>query len=265
MGVHNVAAVVGQALDSIKAQTYRDWEFVICDDGSTDSTWEVTNRYAQSDHRFRLIRHERNRGLGHALNSCIEQSKGEYLARQDADDNSLPARFQQQVAFLDQRPEVAVLGTHMAFVGDEGRVWGALRHPEVPDKLDWLKGSRVAHPSVMMRRQTVLDVGGYDGTAIRVEDYDLWFRMLTNGCVIVNLPEILYHFHLDRKDYARQKFSHRLREMALRFRACRRLGAPVPYYLYVLKPLAAGLVPKGLLFRYHAQKFMFRKAGQFPQ
>ncbi|HVN22935.1 MAG TPA: glycosyltransferase family 2 protein [Syntrophorhabdales bacterium] len=258
MGVHNSEPTLRSALESIQKQTFTDWEYIICDDGSTDATWDVLKETAAVDPRLKLLRNSTNRGLAYTLNRCIDAASGRYLARQDADDTSDRKRLGELAAYLDTHPAVAVVGTYAALVDDQGKFWGELRHPLNPEKLDWLKGPCVVHPSVMMRKKAIIEAGKYDEHAIRLEDYELWLRLVGGGHKIVNIPEDLYNLHWDRSDYSRRRFKYRFGEMRLVLRALNSLNAPPSCYGYLLKPLFAGLLPKRLLFQHHVRKFGHR-------
>ena len=255
MGVHNGERTVCSTLESLRGQTFSDWECIICDDGSTDRTWSILEEWAAGDQRVKLLRNSTNQGLGATLNLCIAAATGEFLARQDADDVSLNTRLEEQIVYMEQHPGASVVGTYAALVGADGKVWGELRHPETPGPGDWIKGPAIVHPSVLMRRKAILDVGGYDAGAIRLEDYDLWLRMVATGFRIVTLPRTLYHLHWDRSDYSRRKFRYRLGEMRLKMRALSLLRPPWFYYPYALKPLVTGLIPRALLYAYHLVRF----------
>ncbi len=255
MGVHNGERTVRSALESICSQSFTDWECIICDDGSTDGTWDALVDFTATDPRFRLLRNSTNQGLAATLNHCIDAATGDYLARHDADDTSAAERLRQQTDYLNTNTDVTVVGTYAALVDDHGRTWGELRQPFNPKKLDWLKGPCVVHPSVMMRRKEIIDAGKYNERAIRLEDYDLWFRLISHGHKIVTLPKRLYNLHWDRSDYSRRKFKYRFGEMWLVLRGIGLLKAPCSCYAYALKPLLAGLLPKRLLYLHHARKF----------
>ena len=94
MSVYNGEKTLGKAIDSIIAQTYEDYEFIICDDASTDGTWSILEKYCEADNRIILLRHSENKGLGASLNDCLQAARGKYIARQDADDISKPERIE---------------------------------------------------------------------------------------------------------------------------------------------------------------------------
>jgi glycosyltransferase EpsE len=266
MGVHNGERTLLSALDSIRAQTFTDWECIVCDDGSTDGTWKTLVDSTAADPRFKLLRNSTNRRLAATLNCCIDAAAGEYLARHDADDTSVSHRLQEQADYLEANRDVTVVGTYAALIDDHGRMWGELRHPVAPDKLEWLKGPRVVHPSVMMRKKAIIAEGNYNERAIRLEDFDLWLRLVSRGHKIVTLPKILYNLHWDRSDYSRRKFKYRLGEMSLVLRGLTLLNAPYSCYGYAVKPLLAGLLPSRLLYLHHVRKFRHtHKAGAVPE
>ncbi len=255
MGTYNCEGVVTQAIDSILAQTFGDWEFIICDDGSTDNTWGTLIDYVGRNPKFILLRNIENHGLAAVLNRCIDASSGEYLARQDADDISVETRLEEQVAFLDRNNDVSVLGTYGELFHADGNCWGEIKSPEVPEKKDWIRGASVVHASVLMRKKDVLGVGKYDEKIIRVEDYDLWTRMISKGYRIRTLPRALYKICWGISDYSRRKFKYRLIEARVRLECCRRLNAPLADYIYIFKPLVIGIMPLRVSHLYHNWKF----------
>jgi glycosyltransferase EpsE len=255
MGVSNGAATVRRAIRSIQEQTFTDWEYVVCDDASSDGTWGILQEATSEDSRIRLIRQEKNSGLAAALNRCIDAAEGQYLARQDADDFSLSTRLKEQVTFLDDHPDVSVVGTYVNLTDSAGRVWGQWTQPLSALIRDWVRGPKVIHASVVMRKRHIVDVGKYDEKAVRVEDYDLWFRMLSKGYKIATIPRPLYNVHWDRSDYSRRKFRYRWIEAQIRWKGFKALKVPTFYYPYVLKPIAVGMLPHLITHLYHVHKF----------
>ena len=120
MGTYNCADTVKNAIDSVVAQTFEDWEFIICDDCSTDNTYHVLKEIAEGDKRIKIVRNESNKKLAYTLNHCLEIAKGKYIARMDADDICFPDRLSKQVKFLDQHKEYAVVGGGIIPYDDSG-------------------------------------------------------------------------------------------------------------------------------------------------
>lgn len=192
MSVFNGERYLASAIDSILAQSFRDFEFLIVDDGSTDQTAQILEDFAAKDARIRVIRHAKNKGLTPALNGMIAAAKGEYLARMDGDDISLPDRFARQIAWLDAHPECGVLGTSYWVIDPEGRRRLACYYENDHDFLTWYLcfQNPLAHPSVMGRTELFRRVGGYCEKAHYSEDYELWWR-LSRITKLGSLPELL--------------------------------------------------------------------------
>jgi glycosyltransferase EpsE len=257
MAAYNCESTVRGAVNSIYNQTFGDWEFIICDDGSIDNTRTILEERASADRRLVLVKQEKNKGPAAARNSCINLARGEYLAIQDADDVSLPSRLEEQVVFLDGHRDVSCVGTYAELFGDDGKTWGLLKAPKLPERTDWVKGSSAIHASVMVRTEDVRDAGGYDESsrAMRVEDYDLLVRLIEGGHKIVTLPKVLYRIHWDISDYTRKKSRYRLNEVRVRWKALQLSGIPLYYYVYLMKPLVTALIPSKMMYHYQSQRF----------
>ncbi len=176
MAVYNGQRHVRQAVDGILAQTFPDFEFVIVDDGSTDTTPRILDEYV--DPRIVRLKHTKNRGLIAALNTGLAAARGEFVARQDADDFSYPDRFQIQVDFLRSRPDVAVVGSDSAFEPMPGGVRTTRTVERDPLRLAWilLFFCPLTHSSILFRREAIRDLGGYAEGDVFVEDFALWAR-----------------------------------------------------------------------------------------
>ena len=193
MSVWNGEKYLREAIESILNQTFTDFEFLIVNDGSTDSSFEIIQGY--QDERIWVINNEKNIGLTKSLNKAIKQARGEYIARQDADDVSLPDRFEQQVEYFEEHPEVALLGTSAYKIDEQGKVLGRVIVPAKPGG-NLLKGNQFNHGSTMLKREAVDRLGGYNELFRYVQDYELWLRMAKHYGVS-NLTQILYklRFH----------------------------------------------------------------------
>lgn len=245
MGIYNCADTVSDAIDSILKQTYQDFELILCDDGSTDNTAAIAERYlAEYPDKIVLIRNDSNRGLNFTLNHCLQYARGRYVARMDGDDRSLPERFETQVAFLEAHPEIAILSARLLVFDEEG-VWGTRCFKDYPQARDFLHGNPFSHSVVMVRREAYEAVGGYsEGKRLmRVEDYHLWVKMYAQGFRGANLQKELYLYRDDRNSYAKRKFRYRLNEVYVTGIAIRALHLPIWSYVYALRPILVGLLP----------------------
>ncbi|GEM_PF-361920 len=196
MPVYNGEQYLDEAVQSILCQTFRDFEFLIIDDGSTDGTKAILDSY--NDERIRLVRNERNMGLTKSLNRGLVLARGDYIARQDADDVSHPERLAKQVQFLESNPQVGMLGTAYQRIDVHGLPLSTVEvlasNSEIQDAL--LYGNRFCHGSVMLRQKALEAVGNHCyEMAEPAEDYDLWLRM-SERFEVANLPEVLYSLRM---------------------------------------------------------------------
>ena len=192
MPVYNAAPFMREAMDSILDQTFQDFEFLIIDDGSTDNSAAIVRSYA--DPRIRFVQNERNLKLTATLNRGLELARGEYVARMDADDISLPERLAKQAAFLDAHPSVGIAGVWaMAF----GEAQFKIPHPADPERIraKLLFDSALVHPAVLMRRSALNAHGLCYRPLGHFEDYDLWQRA-ARVFPLANLPEYLFRYRV---------------------------------------------------------------------
>lgn len=191
MSIYNGERYLREAIKSILNQTWKDFEYIVVDDGSTDSSLAILQSI--KDERLRIIANETNLGQTRCLNRGLQLARGQYIARQDADDLSLPARFEQQVAFLDTRPEIGLLGTCVIKIDESGqkqkRHLTCVTNVEIQRSL--LLSNQFVHGSVMFRRSCLEKVGSYDERYRLAQDYDLWLRM-AEWYEVYNLKEPLY-------------------------------------------------------------------------
>ena len=251
-GIYNCAPTLVEALDSLMAQSYMGFKVVLCDDGSKDDTLKVAEEYAAKHDNIIVIRNEQNMGLNYTLNHCLEFADTEYVARMDGDDISLPTRFEKEIAFLDNHPEYAIVSCPMIYYDEQGDFRTGKGNGEVK-KENFLHGSPICHAPSMMRTAALKAVGGYavDLRLLRVEDYNLWFRMYAAGYKAYNLEEPLYKMRDDRKAKARRNWINRRNEMYVMSTGFRMLGLPWYTQLYALRPLLAHISPTWLYNLHH--------------
>ncbi len=202
MPIHDGEAFVAGAIESILGQTFRDFEFLIIDDESTDKSIEIIASY--DDPRIRLVRNEERLRLIRTLNRGLELARGKYVARMDADDVSLPERLERQVAFMEANPAVGACGTWAVTIGDvDGAVW---RYPEGAEgiRCRLLFDSAISHPTVCMRRDAFARHRlQFDEAYPHAEDYELWSRA-SEAFPLANLASVLLRYRTHAGSVSRQ-------------------------------------------------------------
>ncbi|WP_193580743.1 glycosyltransferase family 2 protein [Paenibacillus aceris] len=244
----NDETLLQHSIQSIISQTFSNFEFIICDDGSTDGTYEILETISKGDSRIKLIKNETNLRAATARNRCISLSKGKYIAVMDADDYSAVNRLQIQVDFLENNKEIDFVGSGADLYNENG-IWGHRKYNSTPENKDFLFVLPFIHASVMFRKKALKAVGGYRVAkeTIRTEDYDLFMRLYANGYKGVNLEDTLYFINEDQSLYKRRKYYHKFNEAVVRYKGFRALGLMPGGFLYVIKPLIVGLIPLSIL------------------
>ena len=221
MGIYNCENTLEEAIKSIINQTYKNWELIMCDDCSKDNTLKIAESYAKNyPENIKVIKNERNLTLGPTLNRCLELATGDYIARQDGDDLSKEDRLEKQVKFLESNKEFDLVGTSMISFDENGE-YGSRNLKSTPEGKDLMYGSVFAQ--------------GYKGH---------------------NLEEALYYVREDRDAYKRKSIKRRVNEIKVMVEGCKMLKLPLKYYLMVVKPIIATIVPQKILMNYHRRKFM---------
>jgi glycosyltransferase involved in cell wall biosynthesis len=199
MAVYNGEPYLAAAVEGMLHQTYRDFEFVIVDDASTDGSAQSLRGYAAADPRVLLMENTTNRGVVASRNRGVEAARGFYIAWHDADDYSAPTRLQEQVEFLDQHTEVGLLGTLVQVIDESGQALTLNPYPygggtdNAALQAELLKYNPFCHGSVMVRRACLSQVGNFDENVELTEDYDLWLR-LAEVTSLAKVPKQLYFY-----------------------------------------------------------------------
>lgn len=257
MSVHNNELSIGKSINSIINQTFTDWEMIICDDGSTDNSFSVISEYAKKDSRIVAIKNERNMGLAYSLNRCISIAKSNILARQDADDWSVPNRFEVQYPFVIDHPEYAIVGSGwINFAGDEKEK--KILPKEKPKAIDLVSDGGFMHPTWMMRKDIIEKVGFYTvrKETLRSQDYHLMLKLYGIGYSTYNIQQALYYYKADDKTFKRSKNWNRVKGlMWIRWDSYKRNKFPLWAYAYVLKPLIVNLIPYSVLEKYYKKRY----------
>lgn len=233
MSVYNGEKYFREAIDSILGQTFTNFEFLIINDGSNDSTVKIINSY--NDPRIRLVHNEKNIGLTKSLNKGIKLASCKYIARMDADDISLPHRLETQLKCFDADPSLTLCAGRMRVIDENGHVTGGI-YPAFSNKLlcwhllSWhlLFGNQIPHGSVMVKKEAIIKIGGYAEWAYTTQDYELWSRMCLKYKMVV-IPTTLIHWRQHRSGITRN-YSEKQRQTQLTiiYRSLQRLtGLPI--------------------------------------
>jgi glycosyltransferase involved in cell wall biosynthesis len=191
MPVYNAERYVGQAIESILGQTFSDFEFLIFNDGSDDSSGSIIRKYAMTDQRVVFYDYAENQGYVARLNAGVGMAQGSYVARMDADDISLPERLAKQVTLMGANPAIGVCGTWFKVFGDTEL---EVKHPAYHDdiKLELLRHNAIGHPTVLAKT-SLLKQYPYNPDLAPSEDYYLWAH-LSSVTQLYNIPEVLLHY-----------------------------------------------------------------------
>ncbi len=255
MGIYNCASTLIEALDSLYAQTYKDFKIILCEDGSSDNTYQVAADYAEKHDNIILIKNERNMGLNYTLNHCLEYANTEYVARMDGDDISLPDRFEKEIKFLDEHPEYAVVSGPMIYFDENGDFRTGRGRGEIK-KEDFIHGTPICHAPCMARTDVIKAVGGYtvDDKLLRVEDYHLWFKVFAAGHRLYSLKEPIYKMRDDRNANIRRNWKNRCNEAYVKHIGYKMIGLPWFYQIYILRPIIIFFMPKFIYKFFHLRK-----------
>ena len=255
MGIYNCAPTLQEALDSLYAQTYQDFEIILCNDGSKDNTYELALENQKKHPNIVLLNNPHNMGLNQTLNNCLAVAKGEYIARMDGDDLCMPDRFETELRFLEEHPEYTIVSSPMEYFDEEGTFMTGNGKGEIKPS-DFKKGSPICHAPCMVRKEAYDKVGGYSVSPklLRVEDYNLWFKMYAAGYKAYMLEKPYYRMRDDRNAKNRRKWSGRKNESYVMSTGFKALGLPWYYQLYALRPLIIGLLPGWLYDYLHKRK-----------
>ena len=256
MSVHNGIPRLREAVESILNQTFKNFEFIIVDDASTDDSWKYLKSIKDKQSlrssqvaglkRIKLIKNKKNLGLAISLNKALKFAKGNYIARMDADDISLPKRFEEQVKFFKKHPSVDICGTWVNLIDDVGKIIGEkkyqIKEKEIKKSLAWYPP--IIHPTLMARSQVFNSLKGYDPSFDMAEDYELLLRA-KEKFIMANIPQKLLLWRLWNKRRSRRSM-HELDKIDLRIKieALKR-GYFGPAYLLIIvkKFLTTYLLP----------------------
>lgn len=233
---------------SIINQTFGDFELLICDNGSTSKAQDFLTELSDIDKRIRLIRSEERAILAAKLNACLKKAKGEYIARMDDDDYSMPDRFQKQYDLLKKRPDIAFVGCNV-YLSCNGLGIREQKFPEFPEISDFYITQPFIHPTLLFRKKILNEIQGYseDHSKELCEDYDLLLRLYEKGYRGINLQESLLEYTIPVDGKGNRKLHHRWNETITRWEHFKKLNQFPKALPFVMKPIITGLLPEPFL------------------
>lgn len=258
MSFYNDEKYIGQAIESILKQNFPDFEFLIVNDGSKDKSSRIVKSF--NDKRIRLIKNKKNLGLTKSLNIALSIAKGKYIARMDADDISLPNRLKNQTEFLDENKGIALVGCWVEFIDVDGKTTGIKKFPvEYPEiKRVLISYLPFRHPTLMIRKKILNEVGFYDENFHYAQDYELVLRIAAKFPV-ANLPEVLLKYRnwvTSSISYTTQK-QQDFYALRARFKALKAGWYPFWQAIYAVKPVISFLIPS-MIKKPFAKKLFYK-------
>lgn len=205
MSVYNGKKYLREAVESILNQTFRDFEFIIVDDGSCDNTLEILKDYAEKDSRIKIIKNEKNIGLTKSLNKAIQEAKGEYIARMDADDISLPERLKAQMLAMEKGRKNGLIGCDVIIIDEHGNEIKKVIVPRVDLNNYLRKKNCLVHGSLFILKKALQGVGNYSDEMIFAQDYDLLLKISTKYSISF-VGDFLYKLRRDKNNISHKKF-----------------------------------------------------------
>lgn len=232
------------SIKSIINQTYRNFEFLICENGSSYDAKQILKKYSKIDKRIKLIDGVGANSLSEKLNRCIKVSKGKYIARQDDDDYSKPDRFKAQLEYLKNNQDISFVGCSVEIKQDR-KVLGVRYFPENPEIKDFLFVQPFIHPTLMFRKECLYSVGLYceESRCNGCEDYDLLLRLYQNNYLGSNLKKPYFIYTVYANSSGNRNLSMRINEVKTRFIRFKSLGLLPKSLPYIVKPIIVGLIP----------------------
>ncbi|KKS02247.1 MAG: Glycosyltransferase, group 2 family [candidate division WWE3 bacterium GW2011_GWF2_41_45] len=207
MGVYNGEKYLHEAIESVLNQTYRNFEFIIVNDGSTDNTEKIILRYKNKDDRIKYLKNKLNVGQSKTWNLAIDKSRGKYIARMDADDICLSNRFEEQIKFLNNNPNIDVLGTQY-FIINANEI-KSIKSSLVPRDLRDAKPS-VHHPTCILKKELFVKFGKYNSKFDGAEDLELWYRFYSNGVNFYNINKYLFKYRIHGNNVSVKKIKRQV-------------------------------------------------------
>ncbi|RQW18724.1 glycosyltransferase [Bacillus sp. C1-1] len=244
MSVYNDKKYLRESLDSILSQTHQNFEFLIIDDASNDGSIKILEEYNEKDKRIKLIRNVENKGLSFNLNYGVLQSKNEWIVRMDADDVAFKDRIEKQLNFIKKNPDIDVLGSFVIDVDRYGQEIELRKVPISHEKIaNLIWTCPFIHPTVMLKRESVIKAGSYNKDLKRRQDYDLWFRCHAFGLRFANIDEPLLYYRTTDEYFKKNNFKVQVQQVKMGIRGAKMVKASPVAYVGITVAFIKGILP----------------------
>ena len=250
MPVYNGEKYIHYAIDSVLQQTYKDFEFLIINDGSKDNTQGIIDRYKKKDNRIRIFINNENIGISKSLNYGLKQAKGQLIARIDSDDIWHKEKLSKQLLCMDNDPTLYLLGTAKTLINESGDIIPSVEkqffsYREIKSNI--LKNNLFCHSSVIFKKSLLKEIGYYNENFLNTEDYEYWIRILTGRKgEILNESLVFYRIHKNMISLKKRK-QQNLYVIKAKFRGIFQYGYSFIYLVYILKDIWPLLIPDFLI------------------
>lgn len=241
-----------RAIKSIIEQTFKNFEFIIIDDCGINNVQKIVDNF--NDPRIKVFKNSKNMGLIYSLNKAIELSNGKYIVRMDTDDYAYPNRIMLQYNFIKNNNEFSVVGMKCDYF-DGNKIYGSSKKSGIINRNDLLKSVPLVHPTVIMNKEHIKNVGGYKNYN-RCEDYALWIELFCNSYKLYVMEEKGIIYTIRNCDYSKRKLKNRKGFFKLLKSEYLKLNPPIHLWIFIyLKNIIAGIIPSFFIRQYHKIKF----------
>lgn len=237
-----------ESIKSILGQSHKYFELIIVDDCGKNDVEKIVKKF--NDDRIIVLKNKENQGLAKSLNYGFEKAKYDYVFRMDTDDICFPDRFEKQISFALKHPEYSIIGGNHLLFDNDGEYPKKVLHSGEIHKNDFLFNTPFSHPTLLIKRKDLLESGGYPNFR-RGQDYAMEMNMYIHGYKGYVMDEVLIKYRQDQDAYKKKNYKSRLLEYKIRKSYFKKIGLPWYRVFYEVKPLIIGLIPRGLLKKYH--------------
>lgn len=244
MSVYNDKKYLNSCINSILNQTFTNFEFIIIDDASDDGSYEILKSYAEKDNRIKLMQNEVNKGLSYNLSEGISLAATPWIARMDADDISYEKRLHVQMQYVRDNPEVDVVGSYVIDIDEEGNEIELRKVPTSHEKIaNLIWTCPFIHPTVLFKKESIINAGSYNRGLRRRQDYDLWFRCHEKNLRFHNIDQPLLYYRSTDDYYKKNDVKVQLQQVKMGFAGAKRVKASPIAYIGIVISFLKGILP----------------------